>query len=252
MARLDEDDEFYDAALAMTSDDEAWAMFTRTPTYELETLEGTMTAEVIPHPTTAQIEQSFSLDNLTAANRDALVIHLARNHVGVAQGDSIELEDLMQRAGMTAVALWHSCRDTTVVPLMIAAAALRHVTRLPDDPRLDPKPHGRAPVKAPRNADEASRRRASPTRSAAAEGDYLVALKPNPKRAGSAAFERYELYELGLTRDSLRDRGITTSDFKNDLEKGFIAWGDAWPVLETEEPLEGINDTEGQADDDVI
>jgi hypothetical protein len=247
MVRLGEDEDYWRLAAATCGMAEAEGLYCRTPTYLLEKLEEQMTAEVIPHPSMPSIEQAFSLDNLTERDRDALVIHLARHYVGVAAGDSVELEDLMARAGMTPVGLWHSCAGTTVLPLMIAAYALRGVTRLPDDPRLDPKPHDSAPVKAPRSAAEAARRRREPVGSVSMVGRYLASVAPNPKRQGSASAARYALYSVGLSREELRDRGLTQADFKHDTEHGFVSWRDT-----AHEPVASTDADEEVRNADVI
>lgn len=197
-------------------------------------------AEILPYPSLAGIEQVFTLDKLTQNDRVALLDHLVKTRpitLSVSDMSAIRrsLEEVMEQEGLTPAALWAQLSETPDIRLMIAAAALRSVTRLPDDPRLDPKPHDRAPVKAPRSADEAARRARAPTARAGVAGEYLASFVPNPKRRGSAAFDRYALYEIGLSRTQLRDRGCTASDFKYDLDHGFITWRGDGP--EAEEPL---------------
>lgn len=189
-------------------------------------------AEVLTHPVLAGMEQSFSLDNLTAADRVVLLKHVRSTHMALPTEHGT-LEQWLEATGMTPVALWASCRDTTNIPLMIAAAALRHVTRLPDDPRLDPEPHSPAPVKSPRSDAEAARKPRQVIAKASSSGEYLASFVPNPKRKGTAAWDRYALYVVGMTKAQLRERGCTASDFRYDTEHGFVTWSDTPPEAQS-------------------
>lgn len=217
-------------------------------------------ADILPYPSLIGIEQGFNLDNLTQRDRIALISWIGWRSSTPISYMGLTLEAAMAQEGLTPMDLWVGLQGTTDIRLMIAAAALRSVTRLPDDPRLDPKPYDRAPVKAPRSGDEAARRLRSPTARAGVAGEYLASFVPNPKRKGSAAFDRYALYEVGLNRAQLRERGCTASDFKYDTEHGFVTWRSDGPEAEEPAPetlaaaldkaeILTYNDDEGQEHD---
>lgn len=109
---------------------------------------------------------------------------------------------------------------------MIAAAALRgRVQTCPADPRLSPKPYPKAPVKAPRDSTETTRIAPKPKAATAPNpARTLASVVPNPKRPGSAARDRYALYQLGLTEAQLLERGLWRSDFRHDTQHGYITW----------------------------
>lgn len=44
----------------------------------------------------------------------------------------------------------------------------------------------------------------------------------NPKRAGSAAHDRFKLYRDGMTVDQAIDAGVTRADINWDAKQGFI------------------------------
>jgi hypothetical protein len=113
---------------------------------------------------------------------------------------------------------------------MIAAAALRgRVKRCPDDAQLHPKPYPKAPIAKPKDDQEKSRQ-ASPASKPASRTinstRVLLTVKPNPKREGSAARDRYALYKLGQTEAQLLELGLWRSDFRHDTQHGFITWSD--------------------------
>lgn len=177
-------------------------------------------AAVLPAPQGA--EQSFSLDRLTAEDRRALTQHIC-DTTGWACAD---LTAAMSVATLTPEDLWMSLRGTTDVRLMIAAAALRSVTRCPPDPQLSPQPHRLAPVRSPRTPAEAARR-ARPAPAAGAPGttgEYVDTVAPNPKRPGSASRDRYALYAVGASRTDLLAAGLTRADFVYDTERGYVTW----------------------------
>jgi len=109
----------------------------------------------------------------------------------------------------------------------IAAHVLRgRMVQCPPDKRLRPKPYPKAPVARPKTAREAKRTPApqpsthrNPTRT-------LVAFVPNPKRPGSAARDRFALYQLGKTETELLALGLWRADLRHDTQHGFITWSD--------------------------
>jgi hypothetical protein len=238
------------AAVERFGETHADHIWSRVTTHELEALlaefqrnEGIImmnvnSADILPHPAFAGIEQGFSLDNLSSSDRVALSSYMVNTFPVTQSADGVipaPLEDLMTQAGIAPVALWHSLRNTTDIRLMIAAAALRSVTRLPDDPRLDPKPHDRAPVKSPRSPEEATRQRRVPVTSAASAGEYVASVVQNPKRRGTAAWDRYAQYQVGMSRAQLRDLGLTHTDFKYDSDHNYVTWRDTAEAPITEE-----------------
>lgn len=50
---------------------------------------------------------------------------------------------------------------------------------------------------------------------------------PNPKRMGSASYERYNFYKEGMTVQEFITAGGTAGDVKHDVSKGFIKLKDA-------------------------
>lgn len=50
-----------------------------------------------------------------------------------------------------------------------------------------------------------------------------VIAKENPKREGSASYDRFEIYENGMTVDEFKEAGGTAADLRHDEEKGFIS-----------------------------
>lgn len=49
-----------------------------------------------------------------------------------------------------------------------------------------------------------------------------VLAKENPKREGSKAHARFEVYENGMTVEDALAAGVTTADLHNDVSKEFI------------------------------
>ena len=221
-------------ALVRFGKDHIRQRFCRVPTYELEELYRDMnpgdllsmpSAALATVPLIAGLEQAFSLDNLSTTDRSVLLTHICQ----ATEADYLSLEEALDHTGMTPVALYHSLRHTPDIRLMVAAAALRAVKRLPPDPRLNPAPHKPAPVRNPRTPQEAARRAHEAPVGAVAAGNYLISVADNPKRAGSASWDRYALYEVGLTRSELIARGLKSADFKYDTERGYVTWGDVHP-----------------------
>lgn len=54
-----------------------------------------------------------------------------------------------------------------------------------------------------------------------------VLAESNPKKPGSKTYERFELYEDGMTVQQFREKGGTSDDVKWDAERGFIKLEDA-------------------------
>ena len=50
----------------------------------------------------------------------------------------------------------------------------------------------------------------------------IVLVEENPKKAGSASRERFNLYRHGMTSQEAKEAGVTGEDLRHDLEKGFI------------------------------
>lgn len=50
----------------------------------------------------------------------------------------------------------------------------------------------------------------------------IVRVDPNPKRVGTAAHDRYQLYAVGLTVEQVRSAGITPADIDYDTRRGHI------------------------------
>ena len=85
--------------------------------------------------------------------------------------------------------------------------------KLAKDPRI-PSPVRQTP---------ASERPAKP---ASAIGHLVVmSFIPNPKRANTAGWERYNLYKVGQTVDQHIGRGMWLADVKWDLQRTFVVLG---------------------------
>lgn len=50
----------------------------------------------------------------------------------------------------------------------------------------------------------------------------ITQVTPNPKKPGSASYERYAKYQPGMTVQEALNAGVTTGDIKWDSERGFI------------------------------
>jgi hypothetical protein len=139
----------------------------------------------------------------------------------------VPLDVILQDFGRTPQQIWAELADTTDVRLMIAAAALRgDLTQLPPDPRLSPKPYPKSPVKAPRSAAEAARSPAPPPPKVPPARRQLTSVAPNPKKRGSASWDRYALYVVGATEPELISRGLLAADIRWDTQRGFVAWAE--------------------------
>ncbi len=67
----------------------------------------------------------------------------------------------------------------------------------------------------------------SPAQVSAAATDTrtVLTIVPNPKKPGTASFERFRAYVVGETVAEASKRGLTTADLKWDLERGFVTLG---------------------------
>ena len=109
---------------------------------------------------------------------------------------------------------------------MIAAAVIRgKLKACPPDAQLHPKPYPKAPVARPKGELEANRKTEAKPK-AHNRTRVLLTVKPNPKRPGSAARDRYSLYKLGLTEAQLLELGLWRSDFRHDTQHQFITWSE--------------------------
>lgn len=65
----------------------------------------------------------------------------------------------------------------------------------------------------------------APSRAAASARDdprVVVSVRPNPKIVGSGSWERYKLWEVGISVSQARERGLTAADVKYDIDRGFV------------------------------
>jgi len=90
------------------------------------------------------------------------------------------------------------------------------ITYCPPDPQLNPKPwppctHAQLPI--PPVQTRAKRDRGP-----------LLSHIPNPKKKGSASYDRYRLYKDGLTRDELLARGLWPEDLSHDTKRNHLTW----------------------------
>lgn len=50
----------------------------------------------------------------------------------------------------------------------------------------------------------------------------VVSVQDNPKKAGSAAHARYNLWKLGMNEAEALAAGLTKADIAHDVKKGFV------------------------------
>jgi hypothetical protein len=102
---------------------------------------------------------------------------------------------------------------------MIATACLKGlVTKCQPDAQFNPTPY-------PKTANPpVTAKRAAPVSKAAKATRVLVSVLPNPKKPGSAAHERYALYEAGLTEAELLAKGLRRTDFRWDDKRHHLTW----------------------------
>ena len=87
---------------------------------------------------------------------------------------------------------------------------------------------GMAQVAAEREAKEAAQAEQAAEKAAkAAQDDRAITLlaTENPKRPGSASFDRFALYQTGMTIAEYLKAGGQRSDIRWDSDRGFIALG---------------------------
>lgn len=181
-----------------------------------------MTTDTIVHSTPGYTP-AFNLKALAPADVSAICAHF---HLPLPTPD-VPLEAIASAAALTPQSIYADLSDTTDIRLMIAAAALRgSLTRLPPDPRLNPLPHKKAPVKTPKTAAEAERSPPPPPVPVAADRRVLVSVAPNPKRPGSASRDRYNLYKVGMTEPELIATGVLAADLRWDTSRSFLVWGE--------------------------
>jgi hypothetical protein len=56
--------------------------------------------------------------------------------------------------------------------------------------------------------------------------EVVTHVDPNPKRAGTGAYIRYQAYELGRTREDLLAAGLSERDIKWDTGQGHVRFGE--------------------------
>ncbi len=161
-------------------------------------------------PIVAPITSTYSVANLTPADRAAIT---AAGHAIPLPGDELGV-----------LRLYRALQNTANISLMIAAAALRQVTKCVDDKQLHPTPHRKAPVRTPKTDEEKARVKAEATKNKPNMADVLTTVAPNPKRPGSASYDRYANYITGYTRAQLLAKGVLRADIAWDEERGFIVF----------------------------
>jgi hypothetical protein len=70
-----------------------------------------------------------------------------------------------------------------------------------------------------------TRRLTRPPRPRAKDDRVIHDIQPNPKKVGSASYERFALYRDGMTVSEALAAGITTADMKWDSERGYVVIG---------------------------
>lgn len=153
------------------------------------------------------------------------VMHLATS-LGIAESDESELTglDLFERcdeAGLDqASVLLSVTADRSPLAYTIAAHLMGKPIRqcAVGESGLDPlKPE------TPFRKTAA----ASSPRPPKSDPRVVVSVAPNPKRAGSASFDRYECWRAGESVSDALARGLTAADVAHDVRKGFVVLGDA-------------------------
>lgn len=163
---------------------------------------------------------TLTTKNLTPADINAICAALS---VPLPTPD-VPLDECLRTKGMTPNDVWAAFQNTTDIRLMIACHAMRTVTRLPADPRLNPKPYAPAPVAKPKTPEEAKRAPAPITPEPITGTRVLSMVGPNPKKKGSASYDRFALYAVGDTEADLLAKGLRSADFRWDTERKYIAW----------------------------
>lgn len=65
-------------------------------------------------------------------------------------------------------------------------------------------------------------RASSPRSSGGSDPRKIAFVAPNPKKPGSASFDRFAKYEVGMTVDQAVAAGVSRADIKWDSERSFI------------------------------
>ena len=206
-----------------------------------------MTQEKNPVNITVREPAGLSVAYTTAALRPQDISALCSFLELPLPTPDVPLDRILEDAGLTLADAWKATQGTTDIRVMIAAAALRGaITVCPKDPRLDPLPHRKAPVRTPTTDEERERSPAAPaaaTRAASASGDRVLEyVSANPKKPGSAAHERFALYKVGMTADELVASGVRKADLRWDAERGFVRWS---------EPAAATASGDGSAEEDA-
>lgn len=87
-----------------------------------------------------------------------------------------------------------------------------------------PLPVGMRRGEAPRTSPMPPMRTRSPDQRSTARRDprVIVHLESNPKQPGSAAWERYRFYALGMRVEEALAAGVRRQDIEHDQRRGFI------------------------------
>ena len=85
-----------------------------------------------------------------------------------------------------------------------------------------PKAAKKAPAKKAAPKKKAPAKAAAEKETANDNRKIKVLVKENPKREGSASYDRFELYSDCKTVQDFKDAGGTSADLRHDEEKGFI------------------------------
>lgn len=80
------------------------------------------------------------------------------------------------------------------------------------DPRQSGNPGQKTPTKSGQRARTAPK----------SDPRVIVAVVPNPKRPGSASFDRFKVWAVGKTVNECFAEGLGSADLKWDSERGFI------------------------------
>jgi hypothetical protein len=98
----------------------------------------------------------------------------------------------------------------------IAVACLKGVVKkCPASAQFNPKPYPKlaaTPAKAQRPTREQNATR------------VLLSFIPNPKKPGSASYDRYMFYEVGLTEAQLLAKGLRRDDLRWDTARSHLTW----------------------------
>ena len=112
------------------------------------------------------------------------------------------------------VRLWEAAQaQAATLPALLAPAAQAAPEPEPEpeaEPEPEPEPETRKAARTP-----------------AAQGEQVINLlaTENPKRVGSASFDRFALYQDGMTVAEYLEAGGWRSDLRWDSKRGFIALG---------------------------